>query len=331
MSVKTYKRILITGVAGMLGSHLLDYLLDKEEIEEVIGIDNLDVGKKNNIEYAANNCKFKFFKGDILDKSFLKTLPKVDTIVHFAASKKIGEANPGVENLKINGIGSENIFKLALDHGAKVILGSTSDCYGMSPDLPFREDGDLLLGPSMIKRWSYAVGKLYAEQLAFSYYKDYKLPVVVLRYFGGFSERASFTWTSGHIPIFIDAILKNEECPIHGDGSQTRSMTHVSNLVEGTYQAMHSTEAVGELINIGEEYELSVLDSAKLIHQLTKNKNPLKIKFIKMRSIFGSYKDIIRRVPDLSKAKRILKYEPDISFKEGLAIVIDARRKMLGI
>ena len=126
------------------------------------------------------------------------------------------------------------------------------------PDLPLREDGDLLLGPSMIKRWSYAVGKLYAEQLAFAYFKDYALPIVVLRIFSEASLKgASFSWSGGHIPIFIDAILKGEECLVHGDGSQTRSMTYVSNLVEGTLLAMDRERAVGQLINIGEDREMS--------------------------------------------------------------------------
>jgi UDP-glucose 4-epimerase len=200
----------------------------------------------------------------------------------------------------------------------------------MSPDLPFNEEGDLLIGPSMIKRWSYAVGKLYAEQLAFAYYKDYKLPIVVLRYFGGFSERASFTWSGGHIPIFIDAVLKDEECPIHGDGSQTRSMTHVSNLVRGTLLAMKSPEAVGELINIGEAREMSVLESAKLIHRLSGSQKELKLKFIPTESIFGKYKDICRRVPNLSKAQKILGYKPEMSLEDGIIKVLKARKQYLG-
>jgi UDP-glucose 4-epimerase len=324
------KSILITGVAGMLGSHLLDALMKDSEIDKIFGIDNLSVGKLENIHDHIGNPKFEFLEGEVLDENLLNSIPEIDTIVHLAAAKKIGESNPGVENLRINGIGSENIFKLALKFNSKVILGSTSDCYGMSPDLPFNEEGDLLIGPSMIKRWSYAVGKLYAEQLAFAYYKDYKLPIVVLRYFGGFSERASFTWSGGHIPIFIDAVLKDEECPIHGDGSQTRSMTHVSNLVRGTLLAMKSPEAVGELINIGEAREMSVLESAKLIHRLSGSQKELKLKFIPTESIFGKYKDICRRVPNLSKAQKILGYKPEMSLEDGIIKVLKARKQYLG-
>ena len=325
-------KILITGVAGMIGSHLLDTLIEsKKDISHIYGIDDLSVGKEENIAHLSGSNKFTFMQGSILDRKFLQSIPNVDIIVHLAAAKKIGEESPGVENLHINGIGTENILKLGTKNNSRVIFGSTSDCYGMSEDLPFREDGDLLIGPSMIKRWSYAVGKLYGEQLAFAYYKDYNLPVVVLRYFGGFSERASFTWSSGHVPLFIDWILKDEECIIHGDGTQTRSMTHVSNLVEATYKAIFKEEAVGELINIGDNEELSIIDCARMIHSLANTGKPLKIKFLDTSGIFGTYKDIQRRCPDLTKARKLLNYFPSTSFEEGLQKVIVERKKILGI
>lgn len=323
------KKVLITGVAGMIGSHLLDCLIDDPSYSVIYGIDDFSIGKLENIAEHINNPRFQLKNCSILDEAAVNELPGADIIVHLAASKKIGEDNPGVINLRTNGVGSEIIFRKALRDKAKVILGSTSDCYGMSPDLPLREDGDLLLGPSMIKRWSYAVGKLYAEQLAFAYYKDHGLPVVVIRYFGGFSERASFTWSGGHIPLFIDAILKGEECIIHGDGLQTRSMTHVSNLVKGTLQSMNNETAVGEIINIGEDREMSVIESARLIHSLANVKGELKLKFIPMDSIFGKYKDIMRRKPDLSKARKLLGFEVGISMETGIKIVLDARRKAL--
>ena len=322
--------IIITGVAGMIGSHLLDALSATGKTGNIIGIDDLSVGKYENIVQHENNPSFVFLKGSILDNDFLASVPEADIIVHLAAAKKIGEMNPGVENLKINGIGTENILKLALRNKAKFIMGSTSDCYGMSEDLPFREDGDSLLGPSMIKRWSYAVGKLYAEQLTFAYMKDFDLPVVVLRYFGGFSERASFTWSSGHLPLFIDWVLKDEECIIHGDGAQTRSMTHVANLVAPTVKAIFSERAVGELINVGDDRELSILEYARIIHRLADTGNELKLKFIDTEEIFGNYKDIQRRCPDLTKARDILEYSTDIPLEEAILKVIEARKNAMG-
>lgn len=323
-------KALITGVAGMLGSHLLDELVNNPVYEKVYGIDDLSVGVSGNIAQWNENPRFKFIKGSILDEGLMSSIPHVDIVIHLAASKKIGEINPGVENLYVNGVGAANVFKMALKHKAKVLFASTSDCYGMSKDLPFREDGDLVLGPSMIKRWSYAVGKLYAEQLAFAFHKDYGLPVVIVRYFGGFSERASFSWSGGHIPIFIDAVLNDRPCIIHGDGLQTRSMTYVSNLVDGTLLAMGNDKAIGELINIGDDQEISVLDSAKIIHRLSGSGNPLKLNFISTETIFGTYKDIMRRKPDLGKAGRLLGYKIKTSFDEGIMKVIKERQECGG-
>jgi UDP-glucose 4-epimerase len=213
--------------------------------------------------------------------------------------------------------------------GSKVVFASTSDVYGMSPDLPFKEDGDILLGPTMVKRWSYAVAKLYCEQMAFAYHKDDGVPIVLLRYFGGFSPRSSFSWSGGHVPIFVDAILNDREVPIHGDGTQSRSMAWVDDLTVGTYLAMESSEAVGEVINLGNDEEMSVVDTARLIHELADTGKELKLKFIKMEEVFGKYRDIVRRVPDLSKANKILGYEPKTNMKEAIKKMIAHREKEL--
>lgn len=320
------KRVLITGVAGMIGSHLLDYLIEKEY--EIIGIDNFSFGKIENIQPNLGKNNFKFYKVDIQDYETLKILSKdVDVIVHLAAVKKVSELDSSMATLKVNVNGTENIFEAARMWGCKVIFASTSDVYGMSPDLPFREDGDLLLGPSMIKRWSYAVSKLYCEQMAFAYYKDYSVPVVILRYFGGFSPRSSFFWSGGHVPIFVDAILNDKEVIIHGDGKQTRSMAYVDDLIEGTFLAIENEKAVGEVINLGNEKEMSVIDTAFLIHKIAATGKELKLKYVKMEDIFGKYKDILRRRPDLTKAENLLGYKPKISMEDAIRRTVEHRRK----
>lgn len=320
------KRILVTGVAGMIGSHFLDELLKRNY--QVIGIDNLSFGSLDNISHNLNNQNFKFYQLDVTDFETLKILGKdIDIIVHLAAFKKIGEKDLSMPTFKINGKGTENVFRVAKMWGCKVLFASTSDVYGMSPDLPLNEDGDLLIGPSMIKRWSYAVSKLYGEQLAFAYYHDYKVPVVVIRYFGGFSPRSSFAWSGGHVPIFIRAVLNNEEIVVHGDGSQTRSMGFVTDLVNGTILAMESEKAIGEIINIGNDEELSVIDTAKLIYKIANTGNAEKIKLVPMSEVFGKYKDIMRRIPDLTKAKTILGYEPKVRLQDAIKSTIEEIRK----
>jgi len=319
------KRVLITGVAGMIGSHLVDYLIDKDY--DIIGVDNLSFGKLENIKSRLGNERFKFCRVDVRDFETLKILTRdVDIIVHLAAVKKIGESDSSMATLKVNVSGTENVFEAARMWGCKVIFASTSDVYGISPDIPFREDGDLLLGPSLIKRWSYAVSKLHCEQMAFAYYQDYFVPVVILRYFGGFSPRSSFSWSGGHIPIFVDAILNDQEVVIHGDGNQTRTMAYVDDLVRGTFMAMESERAVGEIINLGNDEEMSVIDAARLIHRIAATGKELKLKYVSMEEVFGKYKDIMRRVPDLTKAKNLLNYTPEISMEEAIRRMVDCRR-----
>jgi len=320
------KQVFMTGVAGMIGSHLLDDLIAAEDYS-IVGVDNLSFGQMENIKHNLNHPRFQFHRADILDFKKMRDLCReTDIIVHLAAVKKIAEADSSLPTLMINTRGTENILELARGDGAKVILASTSDVYGMSPDLPHREDGDLLLGPSMIKRWSYAVSKLYCEQLTFGYHQDYNLPIVVLRFFGGFSPRSSFRWSGGHIPIFVNAILNDEEVIIHGDGSQTRSMAYVSDLSRATVMAMEEENAIGEIINVGNDQEMSVLESARLIHRLSKTGNKLKLKFIPFKDIFGKYRDIQRRIPDLGKAKRILNYTPQIKIEEAINTMIQKKQ-----
>jgi UDP-glucose 4-epimerase len=319
-------RLFITGIAGMLGSHLLDALAPMDH--EIVGIDNLAIGSIENVKHHVARPNVVFYQMDVLDYEAMKRAAgHPDLVIHLAALKKIGEDGRGIDTLRVNTLGTENCLRIAFECGAKLVFASTSDVYGMSPDLPYREDGDLLLGPSMVKRWSYAVGKLYSEQLCFAYYKDYGVPIVVLRYFGGFSWRSSFSWSGGHIPIFIDQILRDQPVTIHGDGLQTRSMAAVTDLVEGTLLAIASDRAIGEIINIGNDEEMTVLDSAKLIHRLADTGKELKIQLIPMSEIFGKYKDVPRRRPDLSKAHQLLGYRPRTPVEEFIRLTIEERRR----
>lgn len=318
------RRVLVTGVCGMIGSHLLDELLRRGE--SVIGADDLSYGKLKHIRRAISHPRFKFVRADILDAEALyRKVGRTDTVVHLAAVKKIGEDTRALPTLEVNAMGTQSVMEYARRSKAKVVIGSTSDVYGTSPNVPFNEEGDCVIGPSTAKRWAYAVSKLYAEHAALAYHKDEGVPVVVLRYFGGFSERSSVSWSGGHVPIFIDAIARNRPAIVHGDGSQTRSMAHVSDLVRGTLLAMDRPGAVGQIINIGNDEELSVLATAKLIHRLMRTGRPLKIKYVPMKRVFGSYREIKRRIPDLRKARRLLGYRPKVRLEEAIRRVIEAR------
>jgi len=324
--MKNKPKILITGVAGFIGSNLLDALLSKNKYE-IVGVDNFSFGNYENIRHQAKNPNFKFYKIDILNFNQLKkAVKKVDIIIHLAAYKKIYENDSAFKLLNNNTLGAKNILDLARIRKAKVIMSSTSDVYGTSTKIPFREDGELMLGPSNVKRWSYAAFKLFDEHLAFAYYEDFKVPVVILRYFGTFGPRMATNWSGGHIPLFTERILQKKPVIIHGNGKQTRSLCYITDNVESIIRAMFKPKAVGQIINVGSDEEVSVIETAYLIHKticrLTGKKYPLKIKYVPLKKVFGNYKEIMRRVPDLSKCKKILHYQSKIAFEKGLELFV---------
>jgi len=316
-------KILITGVAGMLGSHLSELLLQKKN--KVIGVDNLMVGKINSLSKCIKNKNFLFYKFDVRKKKKIENLCKsCDVIIHLAAVKKVNETQSSFNTLDINVNSTRCILDIAKKYKKKVIFASTSDVYGISNKIPFKEDQDIVLGQSLAKRWSYAVTKLYCEHLCYCYHKEFNVDVVILRYFGGFSEKSSFTWSGGHIPIFIKQLKNKEQITIHGDGKQTRSMGHANDLAYGTYLALSSKNASGQIINIGNDEELTVYKTLKLIaKELKINLKNRKIKFIPEKKIFGNYKDIRRRKPDLTLAKKILGYKPKIKLKDAIRMVLN--------
>ena len=317
-------KIGITGVAGMLGSHLAEMLI--AEGEEVIGIDDFSFGSLSNLDNVIDNKNFKLLRFDVRINNLLQAaFMGCDVLIHLAAIKKVIETQSSFETLDVNVTATKNILNLAKVTGAKVIFASTSDIYGTSLDVPFKEDQDLILGQSLAKRWAYAASKLYCEHLCVSYFKDFGVSVAMLRYFGGFSEKSSFLWSGGHVPIFIDQIMNKKTVTIHGDGNQTRSMGHANDLANGTYLVMKNMDVcAGEIINIGNDEEISVLDSAYMIaEELGVEKDSLAIEFIPESEIYGEYKDLRRRRPDLSKAKRLVGYTPQVPIKDAIKIVID--------
>ena len=321
-------KIAITGVAGMIGAHLAELLISKEY--QIYGIDNFSFGKISNLKEVQNSKYFNIKNIDILDSEALeKHIGQCEIIIHLAAIKKVSENQDSLPTLDVNTVGTKNILDLAKKNKIKVIFASTSDVYGSSDNLPFTEGQDLLIGDSSAKRWAYAVSKLYCEQLCFAYQKNYNMHISILRYFGGFSEKSAILWSGGHVPIFIDKLLNDETVQIHGDGLQTRSMAHASDLARGTYLALRNIEKCsGEIINIGNHEEISVLDTLYMIaDELNIDKNKLKINYVPEKEIFGTYKDLRRRVPNLEKAKRILNYEPLFKFKDAIKLVIKEKLK----
>ena len=320
-------KIFITGVAGMLGSHLSELLI--KENHAIIGVDNLDVGKLQNLKKIKNNKKFKFIKTNLNNKKIIESeIKKSDIVVHLAAIKKVSELQSSFKTLDVNVNTTRLILDLVKKYKKRLIFASTSDVYGVSTKLPFNESDNLVIGQSLARRWAYAVSKLYCEHLCYCYHKDFNVDATILRYFGGFSEKSSFSWSGGHIPVFINQLLNNKKITIHGDGNQTRSMGHADDLARGTYLAIKSKKVNGKIINIGNDEEISVLSSLKIIAKELKIKiKKNQILFIPEKKIYGNYKDLRRRIPDLKNAKKYLGYKPKISFKKAIKIVIDEYKK----
>lgn len=323
------RKILVTGVAGFLGSHLLDQLLAAGH--EVIGIDNLSMGKLENISHNFDHKGFQFLQKDITEKATFENLDNdVDCIVHLAAFK-IPRYGKAIDTLKINYQGTENVLELARKLNCKCVLASTSDVYGCNPKIPFNEDDSSVIGSSKVARWSYAVSKLFDEHLAFAYQDSYGIPVVLLRFFGSYGPRHHLSWWGGPQSVFIEQVLNDGEITIHGDGLQTRSFTFVSDTVAGIYAATVKPEANGEIFNIGSDREITILDLAKTIKQMSNTPGELQLKFVPYESFTGrKYEDVRRRVPDSSRCEQILGVKAVVTLEEGLSRTI-AWQRSLGI
>ncbi|CAM3398765.1 NAD-dependent epimerase/dehydratase family protein [Zobellia roscoffensis] len=326
--IKEKKKILITGVAGFLGSNYLTKCLSEGHV--VVGLDNLSMGMLENIHDHLDNNNFTFIKGDVLDTSLINSLDDdFDVIVHLAAFK-IPRYGNAVDTLKINSKGSENMLELAKKLKCKFVLASTSDVYGMSPDIPFKEDGNCLIGDSKVPRWAYAVSKLFDEHLALAYMEDFDFPVVILRFFGSYGPNQNLSWWGGPQSVFIDCILNNKEIPIHGDGLQTRTFTFVEDTVAGIYAATMKPEANGEIFNIGANEEITILELANMLKRISDEPTTSEVKLIPYNEISAGrkYQDVMRRVPDNTKAERILGIKAQTSLEEGLRITFNWQKSV---
>jgi UDP-glucose 4-epimerase len=312
--------VLVTGAAGMIGSHLIDILL--ENGAKVIGLDSLEVGSANNLPKHEH---FKFIEGSVLDEILIEHLVnQVDGVVHLATLKKGNNLHESRSTLRMITKSADIIMNSAWLSNKRVVLASTSDVYGYGTSFPFVETDPVSLGPFNTRRWAYATAKQYTEQLAFDYAMD-GLDVRVLRYFGGFSERSCQGWQGGHIPIFVKKILNEEVVEIHGDGSQTRCVTYGADLAKGTYLALTTEGLSGELFNIGGLEEISVKDTALRIAKIA-GCSSLKMQFLNTAADFGTYKEIQRRLPCLKKANLLLKYHPTWTLDAGIKKMIEAFR-----
>ena len=328
MAKRMKKSVLITGVAGFIGSNLTARLLKKGY--KVTGIDNLSQGLRRNILPFLKDRSFKFIKGDVRScLTVTKAAKNADVIVHLAAYK-IPRYGNAMDTLMINSVGTMNALEAARKNKAKFVITSTSDVYGKLSKIPFGEDDDIVLGHSKVKRWSYAASKLFDEHLCFAYEEKYGLRVCVLRIFGSYGPNQNLTWWGGPQSGFITAAFLKEPIQVHGDGSQTRSFTYIDDTVSGIIRSIECGRSAGELINIGNNKEISILNLARLIWKMVNGNLRPRLKFVPYKTFSGkNYQDVMRRVPDISKARRLLGFIPRVGLEEGLARTIEWQRRFV--
>ena len=316
--------ILVTGGAGFIGSHLCETLLEAQYT--VICVDDLSTGFRENIEQLLVYPEFQFIPGDICDiKIFDNIRQQIQVIVHLAA-KKIPRYGNALATLTTNNDGTKNTLEIAKKFGCRFILASTSDVYGKGKP-PFKENDDLVIGPSDIRRWSYATSKIFDEHLTMANHQENNIETVILRFFGTYGPRHHRSWWGGPQAVFIEQALKKEPFSIHGDGHQTRSFTFIADLISGIKAAIESNAAVGQIINLGSEEEISILNLAKSIGKLVNNTDNPQMLFTPYESFGGKYEDVMRRLPDITKARELLAFEPKFKLIDGLKQTIDWQRK----
>lgn len=312
--------ILVTGGAGFIGSHLVERLLQLGH--RVWTLDDMSTGRLHFLEQVSRNPNHTFIQGSVTDPGVLRELVSgCDVIFHLAAV--LGVKNTVENPLKViegNIDGTRNILKLAFERGIKVVFSSTSEIYGRNTQLPFHEDSDRVLGAPSINRWCYATAKATDEHLCFAYAQE-GLPVSIVRYFNAYGPRQTSSPYGGVVSRFIKAALLGEPLQVYNDGSQIRCFTYISDAVEGTIAAMER-DVDGLAFNIGSEKPITIADLAEKIRTIAGSSST--IEYIPYIDAYGSsYEDMPVRVPDISRARNLLQYEPRISLDEGLQLSID--------
>ncbi len=308
-------KVLITGGCGFIGSHLAEKLLSIGH--EVYAIDDLSTGSINNIGHLRANPKFHLNIDTITNETLLSSIAnKVDLIYHLAAAVGVQlVVKSPVKTIEINMHGTEVVLKAAAKKKTKVLIASTSEVYGKSEELPYREDDSFLIGSSTLGRWSYACSKALDEFLAMAYWKEKKLPIVITRFFNTIGPRQTGQYGMV-VPTFIKQALSGKPITVYGDGEQSRCFTFVGDVVNAIIALMEKDKAVGEIFNIGNTEEISIENLAKKIKQLTNSSS--KIVHIPYDKAYEQgFEDMRRRIPDISKLSRMLSEMGDFP-KHGL-------------
>lgn len=305
-------KYLITGGAGFIGSYLTETLVNRGD--QVVILDNFATSSTNNLNQVKE--KVNVVDGNILDQKLVRKLvSESDHIVHLAAALGVFNiVNKPLESLKTNLQGSEIVLAAADNYKKPVLLASTSEIYGKNDKVPLNEEDDRIIGHPLKSRWSYSEAKAVDESLAYFYYLENKLPIRIVRFFNTVGPRQV-----GHygmvVPRFVSTALKNEPLSVYGSGDQIRCFCHVTDAVRGLLLVMDSDKAVGEVFNVGNNQQISIMELAKKVIEITGSKSAIE-KIAYEKAYPQGFEDMQRRVPDISKIKQVLGWSPEINLDQ---------------
>ena len=303
-------KFLITGGAGFVGSHLAKALTDNNH--EVVILDNLSTGRVANLKDLTVN----FVEGDIFNEDLVdKLVSEVDQVLHLAAALGVFNiVNQPLKSLKTNLHGTEIVLESSTKHNKPLLITSTSEVYGKNNKVPLNEEDDRILGSPLKSRWSYSEAKAIDESMAFFHFSESGFPVRLVRLFNTVGPRQLGSYGMV-VPRFVDAALKNESLKVFGDGNQDRCFCHVNDVVDALTLIINSPEAIGQVFNVGNNQQITIMELAKKVIAVTGSKS--KIELVPYEKAYGpGFEDMQRRVPDISKIKKMLGWEPKIGLEQ---------------
>ncbi len=305
-------KYLVTGGAGFIGSHLVEKLLITGN--QVTIVDNLSTSTTKNL--ASIEKRVIFVKSNILDKSIIdKLVSECDYVVHLAAALGVlNIVNKPLESLKTNLQGTEIVLEAAAKYKKPVLIASTSEIYGKNEKVPLSEDDDRVIGHPLKSRWSYSEAKAVDESLAYFYYLENKLPIRIVRLFNTVGPRQVGNYGMV-VPRFISAAIRNEPLQVYGSGDQIRCFCHVDDAVKALLLMMDSEKAIGQVFNVGNNQQISIMNLAKKVIEITRSKSEI-IKLPYSEAYSDGFEDMQRRVPDISKIKSVLGWSPQIELDQ---------------
>jgi UDP-glucose 4-epimerase len=318
------EKILVTGGAGFIGSHLCELLIQKGH--QVIAIDNLSTGRLDNIQHLLPIPSFQFVRETITNSQVLDRLTsEADILIHLAAvvGVKLIVEDP-VNTIATNIMGTEAVLTTANRYGCKVMLASTSEVYGKGFKVPFNEEDDCVMGPTSHSRWAYATSKAIDEFLGLAYYHQFGLPIVVMRFFNTVGPRQTGRYGMV-LPRFVRQALAGEPITIYGDGEQSRCFGDVADVIDATVKLASHPGAIGQVFNIGSTEEVTIRELAERVIAATSS--PSKVVYVPYDEAYApGFEDMRRRVPDLGKIQQLIGYEPHYTLDDTIKRVIDYER-----